>query len=267
MTASGRRGVGRRVRVVVALAVLGTWMTGGAVLAEGGAVPPPEQRFGPGAPAETKFVPITPCRIVNTQIGAKLQVGVPVEYRMFQGTAAQGGAATCGIPPWATALTLSITAPAAEANGYLRVGPAGQAVPNATFMNYTRAFNVTNGNTVDVRTGSGPNLRVQAFVARTHLIVDVLGYYVDPKAVLVAADGQIIWGILYFNVVRQSTGIYQVYFATSVKNCNLEATAAGIQTGLLVSALGTLEDSRVVVTITNAAGTPTNGAFYLTVTC
>lgn len=253
------------------MAVVLAAATGGAALAQddgGGTAGPLDPRVAPGAPAEAKLVPITPCRIVNTQVGAKLEPGRPVEYRSSTGTAQQGGAASCGIPALATALVLSITAPQAEGNGYLRVGPAGAPVPTATFMNYTAGFNVTNGNTVKVRIGSGHNLRVQPFVARTHLIIDVLGYYVEPRMALVGPDGTLLYGSSVSGVQRTGTGTYLVSFTSSVDSCTYLATPAQYSHGGELAALRAFGSSdQVVVNTAGSNGAPANIGFNLRVDC
>lgn len=258
--------VGRAAKAMLALVVLGGAATGGAALADDGPAPAPVPRVAPGAPAESKLVPITPCRIVNTQVGPKLEVNRPVEYRSSTGTSQQGGAANCGIPAVATALVVSITAPQAEGNGYLRVGPAGEPVPTATFMNYTAGFNVTNGNTVKVRVGTGFNLRVQPFVARTHLIIDVLGYYMPPKFAFVDFTGALEHGSSVATTTRTSTGVHAVDFTSSVERCAY--TVARFDGSGQVSAAPhiSLKD-RVVVSTASTNGTPANAHFYLTVDC
>src|SRR5690606_6938747 len=96
--------------------------------------------------------------------------------------AAQGGrAGGCDIPASATLVELTITAVDAR-SGFLRVWPAGASMPNATFLNYDDAFNVsTTGAVTLCRPGAvgctdGNDLAVRAFGNRTHLVIDVQAY-------------------------------------------------------------------------------------------
>ena len=50
----------------------------------------------------------------------------------------------------ATAIEASVTAVDAQ-NGFLRMRPAGRSQPNATFMSYDEAFNVSNTEATSLR--------------------------------------------------------------------------------------------------------------------
>jgi len=128
---------------------------------------------------ESIFVPVWPCRLVNTQNSAgPLAGGEERFYRMHGNTSAQGGAAACGIPQEATALEMSISAVNAAGDGYLRVGSVQIALPNATFLNYSEVMNITNTGAVQVSSNDNSSFRVKVFGASTHVVVDVFGYYI-----------------------------------------------------------------------------------------
>lgn len=170
-------------RLLLAAAVLALVLavTGGRVGAqtpEGGA--PPVAHGGAGT-QESVFVPVWPCRLVNTQNSAgPLAANEERTYKMHGNTSSQGGAAACGIPQEATALELSITAVSAAGDGYLRVGSVQQALPNATFLNYSELMNISNAGAVKVSSNDNASFRIKAFVASTHVVVDVFGYYIEP---------------------------------------------------------------------------------------
>jgi alpha-tubulin suppressor-like RCC1 family protein len=123
----------------------------------------------------------TPCRAVDTRSGGGA-LG-PDTTRSFQvgGTgslAAQGGnAAGCGVPDGAGAVEIAITAVGPSGSGFLRMFAAGDAVPNATFVNYTSGVGITNTGTVPLAAAGTRDLSARNFGGTTHVVVDVLGYF------------------------------------------------------------------------------------------
>jgi hypothetical protein len=239
----------------------------------GGPVTPPTDKAGSASPTESSFVPITPCRIVNTQNPAgKLAAGETRSYRMSGNTSDQGGAAACGIPSVATALEVTITAVSADGNGYLRSWPAGQPEPNATFLNYTKAFNAGNTGTIRVQGGLGTNLAVKAYQKATHVIIDVQGYYVPGLMAVVSSNGNLVRGNGAPSVTRMATGAYNVVFNRNVTGC---AYAGGLHDpsdgtgneGDLTAASLSSDPRGVFVQTFNEAGNAADIEFHLTVTC
>lgn len=234
---------------------------------------PPTNKAGSSSPTESSFVPITPCRIVNTQNPAgKLSAGEVRSYHMHGNTSEQGGAAACGIPSVATALEMSITAVGAEGNGYLRVYPAGQPEPNATFLNYTDVFNAENAGTVRVQAGLGNNLSVKAYQKRTHVVIDVLGYYVANPIAVVSSAGNLLRGSAASGASRDSLGTYRVTFNRNVSGCvytgglHDPATEFGNE-GDIAIATSAATPQGIYVQTYNAAGNLADLDFHVTVTC
>jgi hypothetical protein len=73
-------------------------------------------------------------------------------------------------------LTFSAVSPAQT--GYLRAWPAGSAPPNATVLNAVAGGSITN--TVMLPLSPAGELEARYVGGVTHLVVDVLGYFVDP---------------------------------------------------------------------------------------
>ena len=128
------------------------------------------------------FTPLaTPCRAVDTRSGGGA-LG-PDTTRSFQvggagNLAAQGGAAGgCGVPDGAGAVEVAITAVGPAGSGFLRAFAAGDAVPSATFVNYTSGVGITNTGTVPLAAAGTQDLSVKNFGGTTHVVVDVLGYF------------------------------------------------------------------------------------------
>jgi hypothetical protein len=256
--------------VVVAAASAGA--VGAGAVGDPNGNPGPTPQAGMTSPSESVFVPITPCRIVNTQNGAPFQVGEIRTFRSQGNTSSQGGAASCGIPASASALEMTVTAVAAQGSGYLRVAPAGQPIPNATFLNYGAGQNIGNTGTVATLPGTGANVQIRAFQARTHVIIDVGGYYVKGLQASIGADGVAARANGLTSSTRESTGTYRVNFDRDIRGCAYSATIGNTGEGTaamgdIVVAINNLDPRGVYVATRNADGTPVNRPFHVIVSC
>jgi Tol biopolymer transport system component len=138
----------------------------------------------PATEGATVFVPVTPCRVVDTRAGAggRLAAGAQRSWHI-RGSgsvfAAQGGKANgCGIPASATAVAVSISSVSPSGSGYLRAWPTGMAMPTATLVQFVARFGTTNSATVALaRTEPGADLDVRAFSSALDLVLDVQGYH------------------------------------------------------------------------------------------
>lgn len=127
----------------------------------------------------TRFVPaVRPTRILDTRGGG----GVPARPLRAAEARLVEVAGLGGVPAGATSVVMNITAVAPTAAGYLTVYPAGVARPTASNLNFVP--NVTVPNLVSVRLGTGGDVNVFNFAGQTHVLVDVVGWYVagDPGA-------------------------------------------------------------------------------------
>lgn len=134
------------------------------------------------------FVPITPCRIADTrlaggQIAANTVRGFDVtavtDYS-FQGGAASncGGAGSVGSFA-AAAMNFTVVTPGAA--GYITAFPFLASQPLAATVNYTGGDIVGNYAVVKLDQGASANeLSVYSF-AQTHLVIDIVGYYINPQ--------------------------------------------------------------------------------------
>jgi hypothetical protein len=181
------RGVngGRRPVVLgafVVTAVLAVGAPAGAV--DGGdaepVAPPPSSVV-----ESASFVPITPCRVVDTRqsiFGSPIFTDEePTFFVRGAGLDFQGGeTGGCGIPDSAVAIEATATAIDASGNGFLRVWAFGDAVPNATFLNYGPGRNITNTGTFPIRTpvDDFPDMQARNYGATAHFTFDINGYYV-----------------------------------------------------------------------------------------
>jgi hypothetical protein len=239
--------------------------------------PGPDLLLAGGFQNENSFIPITPCRILDTRKGpGKLQVSAPkeIDVRGDEGTfTVQGGnPGGCGIPAGATAIEATITA-IDSGSGFLRAWPANIAQPNATFLNYDSAFNVSNTGAITLCGGSNSlscnankDLSLQAYGSATHLVIDVGGFYIRQMAAKVSSTGTLLAGNRVASTLRLATGQYEVTFDRNIQGCTFLATAAPL-TGFAGTEPRSGKVDAVFVSIEDAAGTLTNGTFSLEVTC
>jgi hypothetical protein len=141
--------------------------------------------------ADLVFTAVTPCRIVNTVATATpLAANTSRAFYVNGNTAAvfeaQGGnPGGCGIPDTATAVEMNFIAVGPAGAGDFRAFPwaASPTPPLASVINYANvgSLNIANGIAQPVcnaaTTTCNFDLIVQADVAQSHLIIDVVGYY------------------------------------------------------------------------------------------
>lgn len=136
------------------------------------------------------FVPVAPCRIVDTRYGTgafagKVSGGTTLNFSSdLSNHASQGGfAGNCGIASSAAdpvAQAVTVTSAGATGNGHFQIFPYQLgSLPGASVLNYTGAP-VANTTLAKQCQECGPDLSV--YVSTTsHVIVDLTGYYVPAK--------------------------------------------------------------------------------------
>lgn len=146
------------------------------------AAAPPESLFPASAQAVIttappgKFIPIRPCRIVDTRGGAPFTGGAfgASEARDYQFSAS--GAPCDGLPSTVSAFSLNITVTQAAGPGFLAIYPRGTPPsPLVSTVNYTTGQTIANA--AIVPTDAQGFITIVAGVSGTHVIVDVNGYY------------------------------------------------------------------------------------------
>jgi hypothetical protein len=119
-----------------------------------------------------RFVPLTPCRLVDTRLATAPLAGptlAAAETRTFN------VAGVCGIPAGAAAYSLNVTAVPTGALGYLSIWPTGQAQPLVSTLNSLDGRIKANAAIVPAGINGGVNVYV------THpsdVVVDVNGYFI-----------------------------------------------------------------------------------------
>ena len=141
------------------------------------------------AASDLLFVPVPPCRVIDTRLGAGEMIPGDVRSFRIAGTSGlEGGkAGGCGIPlgataPLAAAVAINIFAVTPKGSGNLRAWPFGDPVPVAAAITYDNLgpfFSISNGIVLPI-TGVASvthDISVRADFNRTHFAADVTGYF------------------------------------------------------------------------------------------
>ena len=134
------------------------------------------------------FVPITPCRIIDTrlaggQIAANtvrhFDVTAVSDYAFQGGDASNCNGAGAAGSFAAAAINFTVVTPATA--GYITAFPFLGTQPVAATVNYAAGAIVGNYAVVKLDQGASANeLSVYSF-AQTHLVADLVGYYINPQ--------------------------------------------------------------------------------------
>jgi hypothetical protein len=223
------------------------------------------------AGSEKQFVPVAPCRIIDTrESGGALVAGQRVFDATLANYAVQGGkAGSCNIPSYATSVQLNLGAISRnDKTSDIKGWATGTAEPLASLLNYNPSGPVANMVTMPVNGAGQFTLKTPG---AAHIFADVAGYFVKPLYVAVNSDGSIWQGKAsgVTSVARTSTGRYTVTFERDVKGCAPAASDYLFSTNHDVSPDN--DDSYpanvVQVGIANAANAATDARFFLSMTC
>ncbi|WP_056176299.1 hypothetical protein, partial [Lysobacter sp. Root604] len=154
------------------------------------------------AATDLVFVPISPCRLFDTRLAGGAIAANTV--RSFDVTAVsdysfQGGAASncngVGAAGSFAAAVINFTTVTPSAAGYITAFPFGTTQPLAATVNYGGGDIRGNLATVALDQGASANeLSVYSF-AQTHLVGDIIGYFINPQATAlqcVEVDGTVL---------------------------------------------------------------------------
>ena len=158
----------------------------------------PAAQAGNPIPVGDTYVPMTPCRIVDTRLAEGRFADREIrDYTVSGGGpmfANQGGKeGGCDIPLGISAIEATVTAVDPLDSGFFRAWPNGESMPNATFMNFDEGMDISNTGSITVADGLGPStsgvgtndfaspqLRARNFGGASHYVIDVQGYWIDP---------------------------------------------------------------------------------------
>ena len=125
---------------------------------------------------EGDYYTVTPCRLLDTRTqdgGAPVQSGTDRVLDVDRGHA-------CGVSPLATAVAINVTITQPTGQGYLTVYPADLAQPPATStLNFLAGMTRANNALPSCRATAGSSsARSLAGAGTTHVIVDVVGFFI-----------------------------------------------------------------------------------------
>lgn len=165
-----------------ALVALGVLVGGTALAQTGGtapsAIPHPEVVSGPDLRPDL-FVPMTPCRLIDTRSGANTvgPRGYPMTAQETYNRVVVGSPGNCLIPLTATALALNVTVLHGTAKSFLTIFPADASRPIASSLNWTAGQAATPNAVIGVLAGGSKTLAFYNDAGTVDIIVDVAGYY------------------------------------------------------------------------------------------
>ncbi|MCU1366445.1 MAG: hypothetical protein JWN39_2084 [Ilumatobacteraceae bacterium] len=159
-------GLGRARWAAIGAAVAVTVGAGGLVIAH-----------ATNTPGSTGFVPITPCRLIDTRaestVGAR---NVPLgggETFTAQVTGTNGN---CTIPGGASGVAMNVTTVNGTASSFLTAWPADAPQPTASNLNWVAGSPPT-PNKVDVKLSSAGKVSFFNSAGSVDVIADVVGFY------------------------------------------------------------------------------------------
>jgi len=130
-----------------------------------------------GSGAASAFVPIAPCRLIDTRatspVGPRSSPILAGESLTVQVTGSNG---SCVVPESATAIAINVTAVGPTAAGYITLYPADVALPNASNLNFTANQNPT-PNLVTVSLSAGGAIKIFNESGAVNVLGDIAGYY------------------------------------------------------------------------------------------
>lgn len=141
------------------------------------------------AESDLLFVPLAPCRIIDTRLGGGIITAGSTRSFRAAGTSgfeAQGGkSGGCGVPigattPVAAAIMVNLAAIDVAGKGNLAAWEFGQPEPLASSINFQKIdMNISNGLIVPIAGVSSQtaDLNVKANFNNSHLVADVTGYF------------------------------------------------------------------------------------------
>jgi len=136
-----------------------------------------------GSGTASVFVPIVPCRLIDTRPGAD-HVG-PVAAALGAGetitVAVWGSNGNCTVPTGATGIATNVTAVNANDNSYLTVYPADALRPTASNLNVTPGSPPT-PNQVTVGLSAAGAISTFNNAGSVDVVIDIVGYYEPAPA-------------------------------------------------------------------------------------
>jgi hypothetical protein len=131
-------------------------------------------------PTPVQFVPLTPCRVVDTRNGDGTFGGPAIGGNSSRSFPLSLSGNPCGIPSTAVAYSLNVTVVPETTLGYLTIWPSGEGQPIVSTLNSPDGRIKANAAIVPAGMPSGS---VSVYVTNTtNVILDIDGYFAAPGA-------------------------------------------------------------------------------------
>ena len=154
--------------------IVATYSGDGNYLGSGGML---SQIVNP-VPAAVQFVPLTPCRVVDTRNGDGTFGGPAITGNSSRNFPLSLSGNPCGIPSTAVAYSLNVTVVPETTLGYLTIWPSGEGQPIVSTLNSPDGRVKANAAIVPAGMPSGS---VSVYVTNTtNVILDIDGYFATP---------------------------------------------------------------------------------------
>ncbi|HVG08457.1 MAG TPA: InlB B-repeat-containing protein, partial [Thermoanaerobaculia bacterium] len=117
------------------------------------------------------FHTVTPCRVIDTRLGAPLTSGVTTIINV---------SGTCGIPVTAKAVSVNLTAIPGTKSGSMVLFPGDAAVPNTVTTSFNASNNRANNSVMGLATNGDGTLAVRVTITgggTINMVLDVNGYF------------------------------------------------------------------------------------------
>lgn len=126
-----------------------------------------------------KFVPIVPCRVVDTRTSTVPNFPNPNGPPQVTGAGRTFQIrGRCGVPTAAQAVTVTVTVVTPAGMGFISLFPGGTSYPGISNVNFSGGeAAVANGAVVMLGPNTAPDLSAVSGVTNTDVLIDVLGYY------------------------------------------------------------------------------------------
>lgn len=141
------------------------------------------EALGEAAGGGLGFVPVPPCRIVDTRLaGGKIPAGTARSFMVYGYDAdiqSQGGTGNCGISWTSGAVVLNLTSTAADSTGHFRVypyDPYDAPLPTASILNVPSGVTIANATVSPIcQPACLSDITVYSSMD-SHVVIDVMGY-------------------------------------------------------------------------------------------
>ena len=141
------------------------------------------------------FLPLTPCRLADSREGEPLSAEETRGYRLDAAALQGGNCSALSGSKVPQALALTITATQAATGGWLTITPDGVGgAAGSSALNFVPGVDIANSTVVASAGGSATKDFYIATSSKTHVVVDLLGYYVDVATIQGAAGADGING-------------------------------------------------------------------------